>query len=376
MIITVRSVYSNTYSTSERNFPMKKNREKSPVFLYIIIVILALIILALGGVTLMSLNDLAFLRSKVSSLQDTVQEISDTSADLLAQADELTSLKEQSASSETAEPAPDSSTIQEEGTISPSHSEPTTSTDDSMNSLLSQIQPLLPQNNGSWSVYVCNLIKNTEGNIYSHPMQAASLIKLYIMGAVYENYETLLQTYSADTLNNYLNPMITVSDNDAANALVEILGNGDTTVGMAAVNTFCQNHGFTDTSMGRLLLQSNENGDNYTSANDCGRFLKEIYQTYNNTSSDGTLAHADAMYGLLKMQERRNKIPADMPEGVNVANKTGELDTVENDAGIIYNTAKGIDLVICFMSENLSDTGNAQAVIAQDSRMIYGYYNE
>ena len=113
-----------------------------------------------------------------------------------------------------------------------------------------------------------------------------------------------------------------------------------------------------------------------TSANDCGRFLKEIYQTYNNTSSDGTLAHADAMYGLLKMQERRNKIPADMPEGVNVANKTGELDTVENDAGIVYNTAKGIDLVICFMSENLSDTGNAQAVIAQDSRMIYGYYNE
>lgn len=376
MIIIVRSVYSNTYSTSERNFPMKKNREKSPVFLYIVIVILALIILALGGVTLMSLNDLAFLRSKVSSLQDTVQEISDTSADLLAQADELTSLKEQSASSETAEPAPDSSTIQEEGTISPSHSEPTTSTDDSMNSLLSQIQPLLPQNNGSWSVYVCNLIKNTEGNIDSHPMQAASLIKLYIMGAVYENYETLLQTYSADTLNNYLNPMITVSDNDAANALVEILGNGDTTVGMAAVNTFCQNHGFTDTSMGRLLLQSNENGDNYTSANDCGRFLKEIYQTYNNTSSDGTLAHADAMYGLLKMQERRNKIPADMPEGVNVANKTGELDTVENDAGIVYNTAKGIDLVICFMSENLSDTGNAQAVIAQDSRMIYGYYNE
>lgn len=355
---------------------MKKNREKSPVFLYIVIVILALIILALGGVTLMSLNDLAFLRSKVSSLQDTVQEISDTSADLLAQADKLTSLKEQSASSETAEPAPDSSSIQEEGTISPSHSEPTTSTDDSMNSLLSQIQPLLPQNNGSWSVYVCNLIKNTEGNIDSHPMQAASLIKLYIMGAVYENYETLLQTYSADTLNNYLNPMITVSDNDAANALVEILGNGDTTVGMAAVNTFCQNHGFTDTSMGRLLLQSNENGDNYTSANDCGRFLKEIYQTYNNTSSDGTLAHADAMYGLLKMQERRNKIPADMPEGVNVANKTGELDTVENDAGIVYNTAKGIDLVICFMSENLSDTGNAQAVIAQDSRMIYGYYNE
>ena len=37
---------------------------------------------------------------------------------------------------------------------------------------------------------------------------------------------------------------------------------------------------------------------------------------------------------------------------------------------------KGIDLVVCFMSQNLSSTGNAQETIAQDSRMIYGYYNE
>ena len=354
---------------------MKKNRQKTPVFLYIVIILLALVILALGGLTLMSLNDLANLRSKVSDLQTTVQEISDTSSALIDQAKELSSLKEQSASSETSEVE---SEAQEEGTISPSHSqsEAESSTDESMNNLLSQIQPLLPQNNGSWSVYVCNLIKNTDGNINSHPMQAASLIKLYIMGTVYENYETLSENYGADTLNSYLNPMITVSDNDAANTLVNMLGNGDDSAGMAAVNAFCQEHGYSDTSMGRLLLHSNEYGDNYTSVNDCGRFLREIYQINAGTAQEITLSHADAMYGLLKMQERRNKIPANLPEGVSVANKTGELDNVENDAGIIYNTAKGIDLVVCFMSENLSDTGSAQAAIAQDSRMIYGYYNE
>ena len=49
------------------------------------------------------------------------------------------------------------------------------------------------------------------------------------------------------------------------------------------------------------------------------------------------------------MQQRKNKIPAQLPEGVGTANKTGELDTVENDAAIIYDTAKGIDLVVCFM---------------------------
>ena len=348
---------------------MKQSREKKPLFLYIIIIILALVIVALGGLTLISLNDLATLKVKVSSLQDTVQEISSTSADLVSQAKELADLKQQANSSETV------SSQQEEGTISPSHSTTDASSDDSMNNLLSQIQPLLPQNNGSWSVYVCNLIKDTDGNLNSHSMQAASLIKLFIMGAVYENYETLSQTYGADTLNSYLNPMITISDNDAANTLVNMLGGGDDSAGMAAVNEFCQNHGYTDTSMGRLLLHSNENGDNYTSVTDCGHFLKEIYQINAGTVS-GTLSHADAMYGLLKMQERRNKIPANLPEGVSVANKTGELDNVENDAGIIYNTAKGIDLVVCFMSEDLSDTANAQAAIAQDSRMIYGYYNE
>lgn len=65
------------------------------------------------------------------------------------------------------------------------------------------------------------------------------------------------------------------------------------------------------------------------------------------------------MYYQLKMQQRKNKIPAQMPDGVHTANKTGELDTVENDAAIIFDTAKGIDLVICFMSQDLNDTAHS-----------------
>ena len=249
------------------------------------------------------------------------------------------------------------------------------STDESLDDLLSQLKPLLPQDNGTWSVYVCNLMKNTEGTIDDQQMQAASLIKLFIMGAVYENFDSLCDTYGADSINNYLNPMITVSDNDAANTLVNMLGCGDDSAGMNTVNNFCQSHGYTSTSMGRLLLQDNTYGDNYTSVSDCGHFLKEIYQS-NAGTTDTTLSHTDAMYSLLKMQERRNKIPANLPEGVKVANKTGELDDVENDAGIIYSTAKGIDLAVCFMSQDLTDSGAAQASIAQDARLIYGYYNE
>ena len=105
--------------------------------------------------------------------------------------------------------------------------------------------------------------------------------------------------------------------------------------------------------------------------------LSEWVQTICKTSRyKDDLTYIKDMYRLLKMQTRKNKIPAQMPSDVKVANKTGELDNVENDAGIIYDTAKGIDLVVCFMSQDLNDTAAAQNTIAQDSRSIYGYYNE
>lgn len=374
---------------------MKKN-----VFLYIVIAVLAVALAGLGALNVRSLDKLASLQSKVNKLQKSVQEVSDSAAELSTKADQLDALypddptvasaaaaagvqSDSQNSGEVAGPSAssdsqDSSSSQEAGTLSPSSGSSTftDNSDSSMDNLLNQVQSLLPSGNGTWSVYVCNLAKNTEGSINDQQMQAASLIKLYIMGAVYEDYDSLSATYGKDKLDDNLNSMITVSDNDAANTLVNYLGGGDDAAGMARVNKFCQDHGYTSTSMGRLLLADNSNGDNYTSVKDCGKFLKTIYQIDKGTSTDDTLAGAEYMYHLLKMQTRTNKIPAQMPEGVKVANKTGELDTVENDAGIIYDTAKGIDLVVCFMSQDLNDTAAAQNTIAQTSRSIYGYYNE
>ena len=379
---------------------MKKN-----VFLYVVIAVLAVALVGLGALNVRSLNKLESLQSKVSDLQKNVQEVSDSAAELSSKADQLDALyaddptvesaaaaaspdsqdsssQEQNSDSSTDSSASQESAAasQEEGTLSPSSGSSTftDNSDSSMDNVLSQVQSLLPTDNGTWSVYVCNLAKNTEGTINDQQMQAASLIKLYIMGAVYEDYDSLSSKYSKDQLDNALNSMITVSDNDAANTLVNYLGGGDDAAGMARVNKFCQDHGYTSTSMGRLLLADNSNGDNYTSAKDCGKFLKTIYQIDKGTATDNndTLAGAEYMYRLLKMQTRKNKIPAQMPSEVKVANKTGELDHVENDAGIIYDTAKGIDLVVCFMSQDLNDTTAAQNTIAQDSRAIYGYYNE
>lgn len=361
----------------------ENNQSKKPVFLYVVIAVLTIAVIGLGALSFLSLSHLVSLQQKVQTLSDTVEDISTTSNTLISQADQPNQLKEQeaaqqaSAAQNSADESESSDTSQEEGTLSPSNNTTfTDNTDSSMDALLNQVQTLLPQDNGTWSVYVCNLLKDSDGTVNDTPMQAASLIKLYIMGAVYENYDSLAQSHSADTLDSNISAMITVSDNDAANTLVNWLGNGDDAVGMSVVNQFCQAHGFTSTQMNRLLLASSENGDNYTSAKDCGTFLKEIYQIVNGTISDSTLPNAEAMYYQLKMQQRKNKIPAQMPDGVHTANKTGELDTVENDAAIIFDTAKGIDLVICFMSQDLNDTATAQNTIATDARAIYGYYNE
>lgn len=374
-------------SDNNNNETDRFSKSEKPVFLYTVIGVLTVAVIALAAVSFLSLNHLVTLQQKVQTLSNTVQDISTDANTLISQADQLDELREQESSvqtttgettaaaqSESPEPAPGS---EQEGTLSPSSGTTfTDNTDSSMDNLLNQVQSLLPTDNGTWSVYVCNLLKDSDGTINDTPMQAASLIKLYIMGAVYENYGTIAQSHNSEEIDSNISAMISVSDNDAANTLVNWLGNGNDAAGMAKVNNFCQEHGFTSTQMNRLLLAGKENGDNYTSVKDCGTFLKQIYQVVNGTLPSSTLANADAMYFQLKTQQRKNKIPAQLPEGVGTANKTGELDTVENDATIIYDTAKGIDLVVCFMSQDLTDTGAAQSTIAADARAIYGYYNE
>lgn len=285
-------------------------------------------------------------------------------------------------------------------------------TDEKLTSVLAQIQASLPASNGDWAVYVCDLKTGSEGSINDHRMQAASLIKLYIMGAVYENYDALIAQYGQDTIDASLYSMITVSDNDAANALTTYLGSGDSSAGMQIVNNYCLAHGYTTSSMGRLLLHSNEFGDNYTSVENCGKLLKMVYwdgylqKTPENRGTDekttesdlqseqvteniasteddtdeitteNTTAltpHASDMFALLCAQTRRHKIPAQLPDGVRTASKTGELDDVENDAAILYDTEN--DLIIVFMSEHLSDCGAAQSTIASLSRQIYDAYH-
>ncbi len=214
------------------------------------------------------------------------------------------------------------------------------------------------------SVYAEQLSTGTYASVNSQPMQAASLIKLYIAGCIYEHLGTLheQEAYPGET-EELLQGMITISDNDAANTLVNRLGVGNSQAGMILVNQYCQTHNFTDTHMGRLMLAPNDTDDNYTSVADCCKFLKAVYQN--------ELIGADSILSFMKQQERTGKIPAGIPADVVTANKTGELSDVENDVAIIFD--KESPYIICTMMSELSDTYTAQAAITSLSSQIYQY---
>lgn len=227
-----------------------------------------------------------------------------------------------------------------------------------------QLQNLLLQVNGTSAVYVEDLSIEAYASISSQPMQSASLIKLFVAGCVYEHLDQVKaqEAYDGET-EELMRIMITVSDNDAANTLTTRLGNGDAAAGRAAVNQFCQEHGYGDTYMGRMMLDFSSTEDNYTSVRDCGSFLKGIYRQ--------ELVGADAILGYMKQQERTGKIPAGVPEGVATANKTGELTDVENDAAIIFTDTGAY--TICVMMSGLPDAAAARSVITQLSSVVYQY---
>ena len=213
----------------------------------------------------------------------------------------------------------------------------------------------------SWQVYVQRLSDGAEASVGTGQMVAASLIKLYIMGAVYDSYDTLTSANGQETVDSLLKSMITVSDNDAANSLTKMLGQGDGAAGRDVVNHYCIQNGYGETSMGRMLLETGTDREKYTSARDCGKFLENVYR--------GNLSHAQEMLSLLKQQERTGKIPAGIPEGVETANKTGELDSVENDAAIVFAGEK--PYVLCILSGNLGSTSDARQKITRLSSEIY-----
>ena len=242
----------------------------------------------------------------------------------------------------------------------------------SFKNLKKDLNEMIDTYEGSWSIYVKDLKSGISLTINDQPQDSASLIKLYIAGAVLEKiqHQELEETETIDLL---LSDMISLSDNEAANELVRYLSDShEHQDGMEKVNEFIEEHDFTDTWQYNGLEDSNLwYGDevNVTSAKDCGRFLEEIY--------DGDMVSHLAsrqLEGYLLDQEITWKIPAGIPSEIKTANKTGEKDNTQNDASIVYTPYR--DYIICVMATNLTDEDTAVENIRAVSAKVYGFFQE
>ena len=235
-----------------------------------------------------------------------------------------------------------------------------------------ELTSMLNDYSGDWSVYIKDISNDSVISINDRPMESASLIKLYIMGAVMEQIK-LGNLEKTDKIYSLLSDMITVSDNEASNELVRYLGEDHSHKdGLTYINAFAKRYGFTSTQQVNGLNDSslwyNSSDTNRTSARDCGELLTLIY--------DGELVSHMAsrkMEEWLLGQKVRYKIPAALPSEALSASKTGEIDEEENDVAIIY-SPEG-DFILCIMSGDWNSKNQAIDHIHDITELVYSYFN-
>jgi beta-lactamase class A len=210
--------------------------------------------------------------------------------------------------------------------------------------------------------------------------QSASLYKLWVMGATYDALEkgtlkkeqsltsdaaTLNRQFSiaseaaeltegkvSNTVEDALEKMITVSDNYTALLLMAKLRTTN-------VQKFLTANGLYDSKTGSPPK---------ITASDAALFLEKMYK--------GELVSKEAsaeMLALLKRQKLNTRIPQLLPKEVEVAHKTGELDTVRHDAGIIF--AKDNTYILVVLSDQ-KDVKTADNHIARISKNVYDYFEQ
>ena len=85
-------------SDNNNNETDRFSKSEKPVFLYTVIGVLTVAVIALAAVSFLSLNHLVTLQQKVQTLSNTVQDISTDANTLISQADQLDELREQESS--------------------------------------------------------------------------------------------------------------------------------------------------------------------------------------------------------------------------------------------------------------------------------------
>jgi beta-lactamase class A len=106
-----------------------------------------------------------------------------------------------------------------------------------------------------------------------------------------------------------------------------------------------------------------------TSAGDVAMLFSRLY--------NGTLVSPNSTQrftDLLKSQSINNRLPVGLPAGTVIAHKTGDLDGVVHDAGIVYGPKT--DFVVVATSGPWSTPGDAPAMFADLSTKLWNYFEQ
>ncbi len=167
------------------------------------------------------------------------------------------------------------------------------------------------------------------------------------------------------TVEELLNPMITQSDNAAANVLIDFMG-------FDTLNTYFKKMGLKNTNIARKMMdfeERREGEENYTTAEDMAYLLEKLYHGVflNKNISERCLA-------LLGQQKINDRIPRKLPKnGIFIAHKTGLEKYVCHDIGIVF-TQKGNFLICVLVKHEHKRAGYAKKLIQDISLLTYQYY--
>ncbi|TAM36682.1 serine hydrolase [bacterium] len=166
------------------------------------------------------------------------------------------------------------------------------------------------------------------------------------------------------TVEELFNPMITQSDNAAANVLIDFLG-------LDTLNRYFKKMGLKNTNIARRMMDFVERRageENYTTAQDMAYLLEELYyrKFLNKEVSEKCLK-------LLGEQKINDRIPRKLPRGTYVVHKTGLEKHVCHDVGVVF-TNKG-NFLICVLAKHEDRLAkHAKRFISDVTLLTYNYY--
>jgi len=157
------------------------------------------------------------------------------------------------------------------------------------------------------------------------------------------------------TLRDLATMMVAVSDNSATNVLID-------RVGMDNVNAFLDSRGLHNTRLRRKMMDvkaAAEGRENISTPGEMASLLEVLYR--------GQILNKELTEDFFKVlsTHKDSFIPRDLPEGLKIANKPGELEGVRNDSGLIFLDKR--PYILCVMTTYLHRERDGEEAISSIS---------